>query len=729
MPVHEKTIMTQKQDSTQSSNKMKNNIPDFAYSNANYKAIIKRIRMYPQSMTNADTAVLERTIGHRAVYQLIKEIGLTKDNTGLVKLKAMQKGEKVLQRKPDTIYREAAAQEEKKEPVQSRADKINQKIEIPERKEYSKIKNKTDLPDNLKAGMENLSGMSMDGVRVHYNSVKPAKVNALAFTQGTDIHIASGQEKHLPHEAWHVVQQAQGRVQPSMQIQGVQINDDIGLETEADYMARKACIQPLKNKRTEYSSEKREDIIQNNISDADNGKRIIRQPMNPSNVIQKKVYIDNLNSSKIKSIASSGLNTKKKLAEMLGVKKIGTEDDRHYYLYSDTDPRLNIVAREVVNYIKTNYLLRMDENELLNAIIADLAAKATEKKDYALNDVIEAKVQELIKQGRVRQKEYPKIGKAGGGRFSEFIASVYDQAHATPHAVVHPSRERFVENFMKNGQQVNSAVFLDRTPIGIFHNKKRSSVVPALREEGYRLPNPGGSAEHGVHSHAEDESIYEMLLGSLKEIVSKKVESGDRTTITFMLSDFTCNKNQITSAEQRRIRSCAENIVKFARHMRTKKSEVQVQVIYARPYNLNFYKSPGDSRYELAKLAEEALRMFFDNGIRARAISNFFSPEKTDSKVLANPSQYGITEPGTPKAFDASDTPFPSLSRAEGSEAATSHKGSETAASAATEAFDALTTPFPGLGRAEGSEAATSHKGSETAASPATEADDALTTP
>ncbi|MBO4398404.1 MAG: DUF4157 domain-containing protein, partial [Bacteroidaceae bacterium] len=76
-------------------------------------------------------------------------------------------------------------------------------------------KNETGMPDNLKAGIENLSGFSMDDVRVHYNSSKPATVQALAYTQGTDIHIAPGQEKHLPHEAWHVAQQMAGRVSPT----------------------------------------------------------------------------------------------------------------------------------------------------------------------------------------------------------------------------------------------------------------------------------------------------------------------------------------------------------------------------------------------------------------------------------------------------------------------------------------------------------------------------------
>ena len=101
--------------------------------------------------------------------------------------------------------------------------------------------NTTGMPDNLKTGIESLSGYSMSDVKVHYNSDKPAQLNAYAYAQGTDIHLASGQEKHLPHEAWHVVQQKQGRVKPTMQLKGkIAINDDAGLEHEADVMGAKA---------------------------------------------------------------------------------------------------------------------------------------------------------------------------------------------------------------------------------------------------------------------------------------------------------------------------------------------------------------------------------------------------------------------------------------------------------------------------------------------------------
>lgn len=126
--------------------------------------------------------------------------------------------------------------------------------------------NKTGLPNNLKVGIENLSGYSMDDVKVHYNSPKPSQLHAHAYAQGADIHVASGQEKHLPHEAWHVVQQKQGRVKPTMQMKGnVNVNDDVGLEREADVMGMKASVNTEINNRPLLTSilvNKRSNFIQ-----------------------------------------------------------------------------------------------------------------------------------------------------------------------------------------------------------------------------------------------------------------------------------------------------------------------------------------------------------------------------------------------------------------------------------------------------------------------------------
>lgn len=115
--------------------------------------------------------------------------------------------------------------------------------------------NQSNLPVQLKSGIESLSGISMDDVKVHYNSNKPAQLQAYAYAQGTDIHLAAGQEKHLPHEAWHVVQQKQGRVKPTLQMKGkVNVNDDKGLEAEADAMGAKAVQN--QEKPTQLKSKK-----------------------------------------------------------------------------------------------------------------------------------------------------------------------------------------------------------------------------------------------------------------------------------------------------------------------------------------------------------------------------------------------------------------------------------------------------------------------------------------
>lgn len=88
--------------------------------------------------------------------------------------------------------------------------------------------------------MEAMSGIALDEVRVHRNSDKPAQLQAHAFAQGRDIHLGPGHEEHLPHEAWHVVQQMQGRVRPTIQLAGTQVNDDGGLESEADVMGARS---------------------------------------------------------------------------------------------------------------------------------------------------------------------------------------------------------------------------------------------------------------------------------------------------------------------------------------------------------------------------------------------------------------------------------------------------------------------------------------------------------
>ncbi|HBV97981.1 MAG TPA: hypothetical protein DEF36_13175 [Desulfotomaculum sp.] len=173
--------------------------------------------MHPQSLTSADVMQLQRSIGNRAVSRFLKGKGIASENHEPVQKKVQAAGEESLTGRSQAKL----------------IDPAEENIQM-------KRENNTGLPDSLKNGVENLSGINMSNVRVHYNSSKPAQVGALAYTQGTDIHVAQGQEKHLPHEAWHVVQQAQGRVRPTLRLNGAAINDEAMLENEADKLGTAA---------------------------------------------------------------------------------------------------------------------------------------------------------------------------------------------------------------------------------------------------------------------------------------------------------------------------------------------------------------------------------------------------------------------------------------------------------------------------------------------------------
>ncbi len=98
------------------------------------------------------------------------------------------------------------------------------------------------LPSDIKTGIEQLSGIAMNDVHVVHQSAEPESVGALAYARGNEIHLGPGQEQHLPHEAWHVVQQKQGRVAATAQLKGGDSsNADPALEAEADEMGARAA--------------------------------------------------------------------------------------------------------------------------------------------------------------------------------------------------------------------------------------------------------------------------------------------------------------------------------------------------------------------------------------------------------------------------------------------------------------------------------------------------------
>ena len=81
-----------------------------------------------------------------------------------------QEDEELLQGKFETTQRI-----EEEEPLQG---KLSSSTPAQLKEESTAKTNTTGLPDNLKSGIESLSGMSLDNIKVHYNSAQPAQLNA-----------------------------------------------------------------------------------------------------------------------------------------------------------------------------------------------------------------------------------------------------------------------------------------------------------------------------------------------------------------------------------------------------------------------------------------------------------------------------------------------------------------------------------------------------------------------
>lgn len=95
------------------------------------------------------------------------------------------------------------------------------------------------LPDRLKRRLEALSGIDCSDIKVNMDSQIPSQFGAAGLTRGREIHLGPGQEKFLAHEAWHTIQQKQGRVKFEFAA-NPSINRDADLEREAELMGTRA---------------------------------------------------------------------------------------------------------------------------------------------------------------------------------------------------------------------------------------------------------------------------------------------------------------------------------------------------------------------------------------------------------------------------------------------------------------------------------------------------------
>ncbi len=103
--------------------------------------------------------------------------------------------------------------------------------------------------------MENSFDQDFSKVDIHPNSDAASNLKAQAFTQGNEIHFASGKydpnsksgQELIGHELTHVVQQKEGKVEPNTSSMGLPVNDNPHLEQEADLLGAKAAAYSTEN--------------------------------------------------------------------------------------------------------------------------------------------------------------------------------------------------------------------------------------------------------------------------------------------------------------------------------------------------------------------------------------------------------------------------------------------------------------------------------------------------
>jgi len=161
----------------------------------------------------------------------------------------------------------------------------------------------TSMPEVVQQKMESSFQTDFSSVNIHNNSPIAAEIGAKAYTQGNDIHFANGEynpestsgQELLGHELTHVVQQRQGRVVPTTQAKGLNVNDNQSLENEADVLGSKAAHgQSIQMKQASavltsgvlqmakgYISSKAQTRLHNGILDPTKKKGLIKKTQMP----------------------------------------------------------------------------------------------------------------------------------------------------------------------------------------------------------------------------------------------------------------------------------------------------------------------------------------------------------------------------------------------------------------------------------------------------------------
>jgi hypothetical protein len=125
------------------------------------------------------------------------------------------------------------------------------------------------IPDYIRTKMEKSFGTDFSDVKVHQNSEEAKSLNAVAFTQGNEIHFASGYnpyssqgQEYLGHELLHVLQQKSGIVEATHQEQGFNVNFNDTFEKQADLAGKTAAAGQHVNSENIPSGNSQRSFIQ-----------------------------------------------------------------------------------------------------------------------------------------------------------------------------------------------------------------------------------------------------------------------------------------------------------------------------------------------------------------------------------------------------------------------------------------------------------------------------------
>ena len=156
------------------------------------------------------------------------------------------------------------------------------------------MKGQQTLPRELRKRAERFFGVSFSGLEVSVDE-RVTALGARAFAFGPRIYLAPGcadfdRPEHLAllgHEMAHVVQQMEGRVPVTSFVAGLPLNDDPGLEAEADELGRRFAAGGPPRERSRCRSTPSAPVVQRTVISGG----VLLRPPDPPQPLGEKIQL------------------------------------------------------------------------------------------------------------------------------------------------------------------------------------------------------------------------------------------------------------------------------------------------------------------------------------------------------------------------------------------------------------------------------------------------------